>query len=85
MQSLSLPEIGRHHKSDNKNPFAWQTYADFASKAEKKNPDVAFDRKKMDQAFEFTARQLLSPGQGRNRSSFKDLDKMMARVGVSFV
>lgn len=35
-----------------------QTYADFASKAEKRNPQFEFTRGTMDEAFEYSASRL---------------------------
>ena len=53
---LTLPIVGHDPKDSFKRgsgSTGWilQTYADFASKTEKKNPSVVFDKKLMDDAF----------------------------------
>lgn len=58
MQSLSLPEVGRKHGASGAAVYEAQTYADFASKAEKRNPDFVFTRRSMDKAFEYMVKRL---------------------------
>ena len=84
VQSLSLPNICDHHNNRRIDIFSLQTYRDFASKAERRNPEVTFDRSKMDRAFDFTAKRLLTKAKGTIRPLQGEFNRMMSRVRLSF-
>ena len=62
MESLKLPKTGSHlkvAKGKGSSPDIWdrQAYADFASKAEGKNPETRFTKQMMDRAFRYAAKK----------------------------
>jgi len=78
---LSLPKIGRKHGST-EDVFDQQKYADFAVKAERKNPTFAFTKDSMDAAFKLEAAQA---HKSRHSTPPGQFDRMMNRVSVKFL
>ena len=82
IRALNLPRIGNHHKNDKRDVYKRQTYADFAMKAERQNPEFAFTQQTMNQAFSFVASQVSSVmNRGRSiKSGLEQHEEMMTRV-----
>lgn len=84
---LHLPMVARHHASGRLDALVLQRYADFASKAEEKNPSVTFDKEFMDDAFRLAVSKMARKASaGGSKGS---IDTMLIRAsdfnqGVSY-
>ena len=79
IKDLKTPNIGRASApglSHTRDQLKRQTYAEFATKAEKRNPEIVFNQAVMDEAFRWQATQLLS-----DKFPYKsEFEAMMIRV-----
>ena len=85
VHELSLLNIGQSPKGgkgkDRKNKqWDLQTYAEYASKAERSNPKVSVTKELMDDAFRMTAMKLARGGKSSGTNWSHGHDRMMRRV-----
>jgi len=87
VQRLKLPTVGsdprnRRGKGTSNDQWVFQSYADFASKAEKRNSEVEFDKTLMDVAFRYQVNKVvpLSPKKRAGPNGGPSLEKMLTRV-----
>ena len=80
VRMLNFPRVFMHPKNSKYDVFDRQTYAAFAAKAEKMNPDVEFTKQTMDQAFTAAANSIRHKA---SRVSPADFERMMSRVSAA--
>lgn len=87
VERFRLPAVGQHHKaqSDGKSKnerWSLQTYKDFASKAERLNPDVTFTKQLMDDTFQRAILVATRFGRTTKKSgvSTAEINKVLGRV-----
>lgn len=83
LQALDLPPIFKHPRNGKSDVYDRQTYSEFAYKAEKKNPNFAFCKETMDEAFQLAVSRIASV-LGRFKARPAQFERMLARVGASF-
>ena len=87
--NLSLPSIGASLKASHqgrgsgKNAWDRQTYAEFASKAERRNPETSFSKDLMDSSFSHVVAKTRNLRHFASTiSNAKSFNRMVSRVGV---
>ncbi|KAK5114415.1 hypothetical protein LTR85_010238 [Meristemomyces frigidus] len=85
VEKMDLPAICGNHRGDAREKWELQTYADFATKAEKRNAHVQFDQALMNDAFRTQVSRLLTVGKGKRPSAHSPgkPEKMMKRASIA--
>lgn len=78
--ALKLPTVPRTHMNSRDDPWAFQTYDDFARKAEKLNSGVEFQRDLMDEAFRLAVVKATTKRMTGAGLSKTNVSKMLSRV-----
>lgn len=82
LKALPLPDVAKNPTWRKDEVFDAQTYADFAYKAELKNPNFEFTKANMDEAFKMKAKRFERTSSATKQTGKGQYERMLARVSI---